>query len=73
VTRELSSNGPAAQVFFFPDRGANTRVVVQGSSDLSAGSWQTLSSVPALNFKNLHDEITLPMTNATDFFRLASP
>jgi photosystem II stability/assembly factor-like uncharacterized protein len=44
--------------------------VLQESSDLGAGSWTTLTNLPALDFTTLQEQLTLVPTNGSAFFRL---
>jgi hypothetical protein len=49
----------------------STNFVLQQSSDLSA--WMDTTNCPALNLDNLLDQVTLPATNDSGFFRLKTP
>jgi photosystem II stability/assembly factor-like uncharacterized protein len=42
--------------------------IIQQSADLR--NWEDVTNAPALNFNTLQDELTLPMTDANNFFRL---
>ncbi len=50
----------------------STNLVLQENSGLMSANWVTLTNVPALNFTNLDNQITLAPTNASGFFRLSS-
>ena len=50
-----------------------TNLMVQQRTDLTAGSWVALTNFPALNYTNLQNQITMPSTNGSFFYRLASP
>jgi photosystem II stability/assembly factor-like uncharacterized protein len=47
----------------------STNFVLQQSPDMK--NWQTLTNEPALNLTNLQDEVFLPPTNGSAFFRLS--
>jgi hypothetical protein len=49
----------------------STNFVMQQSSDLS--SWSDVTNAPVLNLTNLQNEIILPPTNSSSFFRLKTP
>ena len=46
----------------------STNFVMQQSSDL--GSWTDVTNKPALNLTNLQNEVTLPMSSGSGFYRL---
>jgi len=45
--------------------------VLQQSSDLT--SWADVTNPPALNLTNLQNQVTLPPSNRTGFYRLKTP
>jgi hypothetical protein len=49
----------------------STNFVLQQSPDLL--SWSNVTNTPALNLSNLDNQVTLPMSAASDFFRLKTP
>lgn len=51
----------------------STNLVMQQSTDLATGNWIALTNFPALNYTNLQNQITMPSTNGSFFYRLASP
>ena len=48
----------------------STNFVLQKSPNLTGGNWVTLTNLPALNFSNLQNEVTIPATNGAGYFRL---
>lgn len=48
----------------------STNFVLQQKSDLTTADWLTLSNTPTLNLSNLNDEVVLPLSNSSGFFRL---
>jgi photosystem II stability/assembly factor-like uncharacterized protein len=50
----------------------STNFVLQQNADLTT-SWNTLTNTPILNLTNLQDQITLPLNNGNNFYRLAAP
>jgi hypothetical protein len=48
----------------------STNFVLQQNVDLTTTNWMTLTNAPTLNLTNLQDEVFLPGTNTSDFFRL---
>jgi len=50
-----------------------TNFVVQQSMGLNGAGWQTLTNEPTLNLSNLQYQLSLPMTNSSGYFRLATP
>jgi photosystem II stability/assembly factor-like uncharacterized protein len=49
----------------------STNFVLQQSTDLSA--WSNVTNVYVLNYTNLQNEVTIPLSGANNFYRLASP
>jgi photosystem II stability/assembly factor-like uncharacterized protein len=49
----------------------STNFVLQQSSDLS--NWSAVTNVPVLNLTNLQNQVTLPLSAGSSFFRLATP
>jgi photosystem II stability/assembly factor-like uncharacterized protein len=49
----------------------STNFVLQQSSDLA--SWSDVTNAPVLNFSNLQNQVTLPLSAGNVFFRLATP
>lgn len=47
--------------------------VLQENSDLATTNWTDLTNRAVLNLTNLHDEVTLPLTNDSGFYRLKTP
>jgi hypothetical protein len=45
--------------------------VLQQSSDLNG--WTTVTNIPVLNFTNLNDQVSLPLSTGDRFFRLKTP
>jgi photosystem II stability/assembly factor-like uncharacterized protein len=74
-----SQSTPAPQMNITPANGnlcfswivPSTNFVVQQSSDLQ--NWWSMTNAPVLNLTNLHDEMILSPSNASGFFRLATP
>jgi hypothetical protein len=50
----------------------STNFVLQQNVDLCTTNWMTVSNSPALNFTNLQQEVTVPATTNTLFFRLVA-
>ena len=48
----------------------STNFVLQQTADLSNPSWTTVSKTPTLNFTNLQQQVTMPTTGSSAFFRL---
>lgn len=61
------ANGSLALSWLVP----STNLILQRSSD--SQNWSVVMDQPVLNFTNLQDEVSLPITNGKDFFRLATP
>jgi photosystem II stability/assembly factor-like uncharacterized protein len=49
----------------------STDCVLQQSSDLA--SWSDVTNVPTLNFTNLENQVSMPPTNGSCFYRLVTP
>ena len=49
----------------------STNFVMQQSSDLT--SWSDVTNEPVLNLTNLQNEVILPPTNSSGFYRLKTP
>lgn len=50
----------------------STNFVLQQASDLILLNWTTLTNLPALNFSNLQEQVSLLPTNNNGFFRLVA-
>jgi hypothetical protein len=50
----------------------STNFVLQQNSDLTTTNWTTLTNLPAPDFTNLQEKLTLLPTNYGGFFRLIS-
>ena len=48
----------------------STSFVLQETSDLSTTNWTDVPTAPTLNFKNLQNQLTLPLHAGTGFYRL---
>ncbi len=48
----------------------STNFVLQQNLDLTTTNWVALTNQPTLNLTNLNDEVVLPQTNSSSFFRL---
>ena len=46
--------------------------VLQESADLMTTNWTGVTTVPKLNFTNLHHEVSVPLSSANRFYRLRS-
>ena len=74
-----SQTTPAPQMNITPTNGnltlswivPSTNFVMQESPDL--GSWADMTNPPVLNLTNLQDEVILPPTNSSGFYRLKTP
>lgn len=62
---------PANNSFMLSWLVPSTNFVVQQSSDLS--NWAGLTNMPQLNITNLEDEVTLPLSGGSSFYRLKTP
>ncbi len=51
----------------------STNFSLQEYSSLTATRWNSVTSLPVLNLSNLQNEVTLPMTSSSAFYRLSSP
>lgn len=77
-----SQTTPAPQLAFYPSDNNNLTLswlipsrnfTLQQSTDLASTDWVTLTAAPVLDFTNLQDQITLPLSNTSAFYRLRSP
>jgi photosystem II stability/assembly factor-like uncharacterized protein len=50
----------------------STHFVLQENSDLTTANWTDVTNTPVLNLTNLQEEVTLPATNGSGFYRLAT-
>jgi hypothetical protein len=48
----------------------STNFLLQQSADLSNPTWTPVANLPTLNFTNLNQEVTVPVTTTNAFFRL---
>jgi hypothetical protein len=75
----ISQTTPAPHMNITPTNGnlmlswmvPSTNFVMQESPDL--GSWADMTNPPVLNLTNLQDEVILPPTNSSGFYRLKTP
>lgn len=44
--------------------------VLQESADLTTSNWTDVTTMPILNFTNLHHEVSVPLSSANRFYRL---
>ena len=51
----------------------STNFVLEQNLDLTSMNWTDVTNMPVLNLTNLQDEVTLPLTNGSGFYRLATP
>ncbi|HKW27919.1 MAG TPA: hypothetical protein VJT54_01175 [Verrucomicrobiae bacterium] len=51
----------------------STDFVLQQNPDLTTTNWTDETNPPVLNLTNLQEEVTLPLTNDSGFYRLATP
>jgi hypothetical protein len=51
----------------------STNFVLQQSSTLTATNWKDVTNPPVLNLTNLQNEVTLPLTGPSGFYRLTTP
>ena len=51
----------------------STDLIVQQNSDLTTTNWVKVTNTPALNLTNLQNQVILPATNRSGFYRLATP
>lgn len=61
------TNGSVQLLWLVP----STNFVLQESSDLA--TWTDTTNCPILDLDNLQDEVTVPSTNSTGFYRLKGP
>ena len=47
------------------------RFVLQQNKDLATTNWATLAATPAINYTNVHYEVTVPVSPGPAFYRLA--
>ena len=50
----------------------STNFVLQQNPDLTIANWTDVTNMPVLNLTNLQEEVTLPLTNGSGFYRLAT-
>ena len=50
----------------------STKFGLQQNIDLKT-NWETLTNIPILNLTNLHNQVVLPISNNSSYFRLANP
>jgi hypothetical protein len=50
----------------------STNFVLQQNLDLATANWVDVTNTPILNLTNLQNEVTLPLTNGSIFYRLAT-
>src|ERR1017187_10351692 len=75
----ISQTTPAPHMNITPTNGnlmlswmvPSTNFVMQESPDLA--SWADMTNPPVLNLTNLQDEVILPPTNSSGFYRLKTP
>jgi hypothetical protein len=75
----ISQTVSLPQLNFTPTNGSfklswlipSTNFVMQQSSDLA--TWSNVTNAPVLNLTNLQNEVILPMTNNSGFYRLKTP
>jgi hypothetical protein len=61
-----TTDGNASVFWLLP----STNFVLQQNSDLSTTNWLTISANPTLNFSNLQQRISVPLSESNGFFRL---
>jgi hypothetical protein len=62
------SGGNAVISWTIPSTGFG----LQESSNLTGSNWTQVGMVPSLNFTNLHNQVTVPITGNSAFYRLKS-
>jgi len=75
----ISQTTPSPQLNLTPTNNSfklswlipSTNFVMQQSSDLA--SWSDVTNAPVLNLTNLQNEVILPPTNSSSFYRLKTP
>jgi hypothetical protein len=50
----------------------STNFVLQQNLDLTISNWTDVTNIPVLDLMNLQNEVTLPATNGSAFYRLAT-
>lgn len=71
---------PSPQINIIPANGSvefswiipSTNFVLQQNLDLTTSNWTDVTNTPVLNLANLEDEVTLPLTNGSALYRLAT-
>jgi photosystem II stability/assembly factor-like uncharacterized protein len=51
----------------------STSFVLQQNSNLASTNWSVVTNAPVLNFTNLQNEIRIPLSNGSVFYRLTTP
>jgi hypothetical protein len=51
----------------------STNFVLQQNPDLTTTNWTDVTNVPVLDLTNLLDEVMVPLTNGSGFYRLVTP
>jgi hypothetical protein len=69
VLKITPSNGSSTISWTVP----STSFTFQQNLDLTTTNWVTLTNTATPNLQNLQNEITLPLSNANVFYRLATP
>lgn len=64
----VSSNACSLLSWIVP----STNFVLQQNPDLTTPNWTDVTNTPVLNLTNLQDEVTLPLTNGSGYYRLAT-
>lgn len=64
---------PAGTNFTLSWTVPSTNLLLQANPDLAATDWIMVTNVPMLNLTNLHNEVTLPASAGSTFFRLKTP
>jgi hypothetical protein len=75
----ISQTTPSTQLNLTPTNGSfklswlipSTNFVMQQSSDLA--SWSDVTNAPVLNLTNLQNEVILPPSNSSGYYRLKTP
>jgi len=71
---------PAPQMIIAPTNSSlalswiipSTNFVLQQNLDLTTENWTDVTNTPVLNLTKLQDEVTLPVTNGSSFYRLVA-
>lgn len=66
----LTIGGSAANTTMLSWLVPSTNFVLQQNVDLGTANWVTMSNTPVLNLTNLQEELMLPASNSSSFFRL---